>query len=398
MGVYLPIFKVVMRRIRALNAVRDLFRTHPVVTLVGPRQCGKTTLAKDLALGPGFRGGPVTRFDLEDPLDLARLANPRLALEGLEGLVIIDEVQRAPELFPLLRVLVDQKRKNRRFLVLGSASGDLLRQSSESLAGRAALYELTPFSHHEVIGLDRLWLRGGYPRAWLAKTERDAFTWLAQYVTTFLERDIPAFGVRVPPVALRRFWMMLAHVHGRVLNTSELGRAFGANHKTVGHYVDLLTSTFMVRQLQPWHANVSKRQVKAPKVYLRDSGLLHALLGVDSRQELDVRPEVGASWEGFALEAVVRELGLSATQVYFWATHGGAELDLFTHLRGRPWGFEFKRADAPRVTPSMRAALTDLELEHLFVVFPGTQRFALEDRITAVGLGALEKTLRPLRR
>ena len=385
-----------MRRIRALTAVRSLFRTHPVVTLVGPRQCGKTTLAKDLAQGPGFKNGQVTRFDLEDARDLARLAEPRLALESLDGLVIIDEVQRRPELFPVLRVLVDEHRPGQRFLVLGSASGDLLRQTSESLAGRSAYLELTPFSHHEVTGVDRLWLRGGFPRAWLAKTEPQAFEWLGQYVTTFLERDVPSFGVRVPPVALRRFWMMLAHVHGQVLNLSELGRAFGANYKTVAHYVDLLTSTFMVRQLQPWFANVGKRQVKAPKVYFRDTGVLHSLLGITSKAALDVHPMVGASWEGFALEAVVRELGLTPTQCFFWATHASAELDLLTHVHGRPVGFEFKRTDAPKVTPSMRIATEDLKLSHLFVVTPGTQVHALAKGITALGLGALATRLRPL--
>jgi predicted AAA+ superfamily ATPase len=387
-----------MLRVRALRLVGDLFRTHPVVTLVGPRQCGKTTLAHAIARSAQFRRGPVAHFDLENALDLERLQNPRLALEPLEGLVIIDEVQRSPELFPLLRVLVDRGPRNRRFLVLGSASGDLLRQSSESLAGRAALHELTPFSHHEVVGLDRLWLRGGFPRAWLARSDRDAFTWLDEYVTTFLERDIPSFGVRVPATALRRFWMMLAHVHGQVFNRSELARAFGADPKTIAHYVDLLTSTFMVRQLQPWHANVSKRQVKAPKLYFRDSGLFHALLGVTSKAELDVRPQVGASWEGFALEMVVRELGLRGSEAFFWATHGGAELDLYTQLKGKPFGFEFKRTDVPKVTPSMRAALADLRLEHLFVVMPGRERFALDDRITAVGLGVIEQAFKHLRR
>lgn len=380
-----------MQRTRALKAVRTLFRTHPVVTLVGPRQCGKTTLALDLARSAGFKAGPVTRFDLEDPTDLAQLSNPRLALEQLDGLVIIDEVQRSPELFPLIRVLVDQHRKNRRFLVLGSASGDLLRQSSESLTGRAALLELTPFSLHEVMGLDRLWLRGGYPPSWLARTERDAFTWLSQYVTTFLERDIPGFGVRVPAVALRRFWMMLAHVHGQILNLSEIGRSFGADHKTVAHYVDLLTSTFMVRQLQPWFANVTKRQVKSPKLFFRDSGLLHTLLGISSRAQLNVNPQLGASWEGFALEAVIRELELSASECFFWATHSNAALDLFAHVQGRPYGFEFKRADAPKVTASMHIALKDLKLEHLFVVFPGSQVFPLADRVTALGLASLSR-------
>ncbi len=378
-----------MKRVRALREVRELFRTHPVVTVVGPRQCGKTTLALQIAAAAPWRKGPVTRFDLEDPVDLARLEQPRLALEPLSGLVIIDEVQRRPELFPILRVMVDREPRRRRFLVLGSASGDLLRQSSESLTGRAATYELTGFSHHEVVGLDRLWLRGGFPRAWLARTEADAFSWLKQYVTTFLERDIPSFGVRVPPVALRRFWMMLAHVHGQVANLSELGRAFGADHKTIAHYVDLLTSTFMVRQLQPWFANVGKRQVKSPKLYLRDSGLLHELLGVRSRAELDVHPRVGASWEGFALESVARELELPASECFFWATHGQAELDLFAHVRGRPYGFEFKRADAAKVTPSMRIALGDLKLAHLFVVTPGHRSYPLDEKITALGLGAI---------
>lgn len=381
-----------------MNAVRDLFGTHPVVTLVGPRQCGKTTLAKELADGPGFKRGPVTRFDLEDARVRAHLQNPYLALEGLEGLVIIDEVQFSPELFPVLRVLVDQQVKNRRFLVLGSASGDLLRQSSESLTGRAALYELTPFSHHEIVGLDRLWLRGGYPRAWLARSDTDAFSWLQQYVTTFLERDLPSFGVRVPSVALRRLWMMLAHVHGQVLNLSELGRAFGADHKTVASYVDLLTSTFMVRRLQPWFANVSKRQVRAPKLYFRDSGLLHTLLGISSRAALDVHPSVGASWEGFALESVIRELGLGPTECFFWSTHAGAELDLFAHVRGKPFGFEFKRADVPTLTPSMRIALDDLKLQRLFVIVPVNQTFSLHERVTAVGLGVLEKRLKALLR
>jgi predicted AAA+ superfamily ATPase len=281
---------------------------------------------------------------------------------------------------------------------LGSASGDLLRQSSESLAGRAALHELTPFCQYEVVGLDRLWLRGGYPRAWLARTDADAFSWLSQYISTFLERDVPSFGVRVPAVALRRFWMMLAHLHGQVLNLSDLGRAFGADHKTVARYVDLLTSTFMVRQLQPWFANVSKRQVKAPKLYFRDSGLLHSLLGITTRALLDVHPSVGASWEGFALEGVIRELGLGPTECFFWATHAHAELDLFAHWKGKPYGFELKRADMPKVTPSMKIALEDLKLEHLFVVFPGTRVFSLADRITAIGLGAVDRRLKALLR
>jgi predicted AAA+ superfamily ATPase len=376
--------------------MRRLFRTHPIVALVGPRQCGKTTLAMDFAKEPGR--GAVTRFDLEDPEDLARMQNPRLALEGTRGLVIIDEVQRRPELFPILRVLVDRAPKARRFLILGSASGDLLRQSSESLAGRAAFMELTPFAHYEVNNVARHWLRGGYPRAFLAKTDADAFAWLGAYVSTFLERDIPSFGLRVPSDALRRFWMMLAHVHGQLLNHSELGRAFGATNKTIAHYIDILSATFMVRQLQPWFENISKRQVKAPKLYFRDSGLLHALLGIGSRARLDVSPRVGASWEGFALESVVRELGLASGECYCWATHAHAELDLLAFVGGRRFGFEFKRADAPRVTPSMRIALHDLGLEHLFAVYPGDRVFPLEENMSALGFDALGELPRRLGR
>jgi predicted AAA+ superfamily ATPase len=262
---------------------------------------------------------------------------------------------------------------------LGSASGELLRQTSESLAGRAAFFELTPFTQYEVVGLDRLWLRGGFPRAWLARTDADAFTWLDQYVTTFLERDLPSFGVRVAAVTLRRFWMMLAHVHGQIANLTD---------------VDLLTSTFMVRQLQPWFANVTKRQVKSPKVYFRDSGVLHSLLGIGSRNQLDVHPIVGASWEGFALEAVIRELGLRASECFFWSTHAGAELDLFAQVNGRAYGFEMKRTDAPKLTPSMRTAVQDLKLERLFVLFPGTETFPLHERVTALGLSVLGDRMR----
>jgi predicted AAA+ superfamily ATPase len=378
-----------VKRPRALEKVRDLFRSHPIVTLVGPRQCGKTTLALELARTAARRWGPITHFDLEDSRDLARLDNPRLALEGLSGLVIIDEVQRRPELFPILRVLVDRAPRNCRFLVLGSASGELLRQSSESLAGRTAFLELTPFSRYEVSSLQRLWLRGGFPRAYLARSDRLAFDWLDGYVSTFLERDIPSFGIRVPAEALRRFWMMLAHVHGGVLNHSELGRAFGATNKTIAHYLDILASTFMVRLLPPWFENISKRQVKAPKLLFRDTGLLHALLGVHATSALVSHPRVGASWEGFALECVVRELELKTGEVFFWATHADAELDLFAIINGQRFGFEFKRADAPKLTPSMKIALSDLKLRHLFVINPGDASFPLTKQITALGLDAL---------
>lgn len=294
-------------------------------------------------------------------------------------------------------MLVDRHPK-RRFLVLGSASGDLLRQSSESLAGRVAFFELGGFSPHEVPDLGKLWLRGGFPRSVLARSAAASMAWRKDYVTTFLERDIPSFGLRIPAAAMRRFWMMMAHVHGRILNLSELGRAFGATYQTMGHYLDILTSALMVRRLPPWFANISKRQVKSPKLYFRDSGLLHALLGIATPRDLEVHPSVGASWEGFALESVLRELEVGPGEHYFWSTHADAELDLLIFSGGRRFGFEFKRSDAPMVTRSMRIALADLELEHLFAVFPGAGEFPLDDRISGLGLDELRSPRARFRR
>lgn len=383
-----------MKRARHAREVGALLGRSPVVALLGPRQSGKTTLALEVSKAFARRGLPVTRFDLEDPTDQRRLEAPKLELEPLTGLVVIDEIQRAPDLFPLLRVLVDRGPRSRRFLVLGSASGELLRQTSESLAGRIAFHELSPFAHFEVPDPGRLWLRGGFPRAYLARSPAAAFGWLRDYVTTFLERDVPALGLRVPSSALRRFWIMLAHYHGQIMNFSELGRSLGVSDKTVRHYLDVLSATFMVRQLQPWHENLSKRQVKAPKVYFRDSGLMHALLEIDSMRALERHPKLGASWEGFALECVIRELGLRSEQAFFWATHGGAELDLLTFVAGRRIGFEAKRADAPSATKSMKVALDALGLDHLFVLHPGTAEIRLHERITAMGLSALSKALK----
>lgn len=374
-----------MDRPRALKELKKQFGVHRAVTLIGPRQCGKTTLAREYARGLPARM-PVTFFDLERAVDLQRLADPELALKELSGLVVIDEVQRRPELFPSLRYLIDYGPKSRKFLLLGSASGDLLRQTSESLAGRTGLMELTPFSFEETGELDKLWWRGGFPPAWLARTDEAAFKWLESYVSTFLERDIPSFGLRVPATALRRFWMMLAHVNGQTLNYAELARAFGATNKTVAHYTDILASTFMVRLLQPWFENISKRQVRAPKLYFRDTGVLHSLLSIPSRAALQAHPAIGASWEGFALETVIRSLSLVASDCFFWGTHGEAELDLLAFRKGQRVGFEFKRTLAPKVTPSMRIALEDLKLKHLYVVTPGDETFALTRDITALGL------------
>ena len=356
----------------------------PVVVLTGPRQCGKTTLARELLSedSPNY-------FDLEDPLSLARLDEPKTTLEPLQGLVVIDEIQRRPDLFPVLRVLADRKKQPAQFLILGSASGELLRQSSESLAGRMERIEIGGFTVAEV-GLQsvaKLWRRGSFPLAFLARTEMDSLAWRKQFIQTLLERDLPQWGVRVPAAALLRFWTMVAHYHGQTWNAAEPARALGVNPSTSRRYLDLLTDALMVRQLQPWHVNLGKRQVKMPKIYVRDSGLLHQLFGLGTEKAILSHPRVGASWEGFVIEQV---LGAeSHDEAYFWATHQGAEIDLILRRGDRLFGVECKRVDAPRLTPSIRIALDDLRLERVAIVYPGTKRFALTDRVEAVPLGAL---------
>lgn len=378
-----------------LERVRRLLRSHPVVGILGPRQVGKTTLAHDAVKG---RRGTATFFDLEDPADLARLADARLTLEPLRGLVVVDEIQRRPDLFPLLRVLADRPRHPARFLVLGSAAPDLLRQSSESLAGRIAYHELGGLSLEDV-GPDRterLWLRGGFPRSFLARTEREGDEWRRAFVRTFVERDLPQLGVAIPAATLERFWAMLAHYHAQVWNASELARSFGVSDATVRRYLDLLSATFVVRVLPPWSENLGKRQVRSPKVYLADSGILHALLGIRERGDLERHPKLGASWEGFALEAVVRRLGVDRRECHFWGTHAGAELDLLVVRGRRRWGFEFKRTSAPAVTRSMHVALRDLRLERLDVVHGGPHTFPLAPRVRAVAFRRLLDDLDPL--
>lgn len=351
----------------------------PVVVLSGPRQCGKTTLARQL-----LSTDSVNYFDLEDPTGLARLDEPVTALAPLRGLVVIDEVQRRPDLFPVLRVLADREGAPARFLILGSASGDLLRQTSESLAGRIERITMGGFSIEEVgpDAIDDLWRRGGFPRSYLASSESDSVVWRDQFILTLLERDLPQWGARVPAIALRRFWSVLAHYHGQTWSAAELARALGVSESTCRRYLDLLTDSFMVRQLQPYHANLRKRQVKSPKVYVRDTGLLHALLGIHTTKELLTHPRLGASWEGFALEQVLTTQGHD--EAYFWATHQGAEMDLVLRSGSRLLGVEFKRADAPKVTKSMRIALEDLGLDRIAVVYPGEKRYPLADRIEAV--------------
>ena len=337
-----------IRRRQHVDALLQRLRTFPVVAILGPRQIGKTTLARQV--GREYPG-PTHWLDLERPSDLNRLVDdPELVLDGLRGLIVIDEVQRRPELFPILRVLADRRPRRARFLVLSSASPDLLRQSSESLAGRINYYRLGGLGLDEV-GHDRLnrrWLRGGFPEAWLARSNPGAFLWLESFARTFLERDLPALGIRVPGPALRRFWTMLAHWHGQVWNSTEFARSFGVADTTVRRYLDILTSALVVRQLQPWHANIAKRQVKAPKIYLRDAGVLHALLGIDSMQSLNAHPKSGASWEGFLLEVIIDRLRLEDEHVHFWAAHTGAELNLMITRGGRRIGVEIKRTAAPQ--------------------------------------------------
>ncbi len=378
------------------RALRALLRQFPVVALIGARQVGKTTLARQLVASRRTR---TTVFDLERPADLARLASPDLALGPLMGLVVLDEIQRRPDLFPTLRVLADRPQRPASFLVLGSASPALLRQSSESLAGRIAYYELPPLSLWEVgpETLGRRWLRGGFPRAFLAPTDAESLVWREEFIRTFLERDLPQLGVTIPAPTLRRFWAMLAHYHGQLWNSAELGRAFGVAHTTIRRYLDLLTAGFVVRQLLPWHANLGKRQVKAPKVYIADSGLLHALLGLETQDALESHPAVGASWEGFALDAVALLLRARPEECNFWGTHTGSELDLLVRRARVALGFEFKRTDAPAITKSMRIALEDLRLDHLYVVHPGEATFPLAARVTALALTHAPAVLQPLR-
>jgi predicted AAA+ superfamily ATPase len=384
-----------IRRGGHLSEVKRLLRHHPVVGILGARQVGKTTLA---AMVASRWRRQVTRFDLEDFEHRARLADPKLALQELKGLVVLDEAQHLPELFPILRVLADRAGTPARFLLLGSASPERARRTSESRAGRISYHRLRGFALDEVgaRAAATLWLRGGFPRAFLAASDRDAAEWLRGFVATFLARDIPQLGVTIPSETLGRFWRMLAHWHGQQWSASELGRSFGVADHTVRRYLDLLAGAFVVRVLPPWSENLAKRQVKAPKVYIADSGLLHALLGVASMDDLLSHPKVGASWEGFAIEEAIAHTGARPEECFFWATHAGAELDLFLTRGRQRVGFEVKRTTAPRVTPSMRAALADLRLDRLCVIHAGRESFPLGDRITAVPLVRLRRDVAPL--
>jgi predicted AAA+ superfamily ATPase len=365
--------------------IQQAFAIHPIVGLLGPRQCGKTTLARQYIQDKFQQLPHPNYFDLEDAEDIARLKHPQRALSQLSGLIVIDEVQYMPELFPSLRVLVD-RHPEQHYLILGSASRDLLQQSSESLAGRIEYIELTPFTAFEVDNLSQLWLRGGFPKAYLAENEQQSARWCKAYIKTFLERDIPNLGINIAAAKLRRFWMMLTHYHGNIFNASEIGKSLGFSHTTAQEYLDILSGTFMIRELSPWYENITKRQVKSKKIYFRDSGILHSLLNIEDQAQLLVHPKLGASWEGFALEAVIQYYAKPAEECFFWATHAQAELDLLLFIDGKKVGFEFKYADAPKMSKSMHIACEDLALDELHVIYPGQQQYALADNVDVIGL------------
>ncbi len=368
-----------IKRPAAICQLETALNRSRVIALLGPRQCGKTTLARRFVSpeSPHY-------FDLEDPLSLARLDEPMTALRNLTGLVVIDEIQRRPDLFPILRVLADRDPLPARFLILGSASPSLLRQSSESLAGRLETVHIGGLTLADV-GLkahEKHWLRGGFPLSFLAGNEADSLAWRKNFIQAFLERDIPQLGAGTAAMTLFRFWTMLAHYHGQVWNAAEPARSLGVNESTVRRYLDLLTALFMVRQLPAWQTNLKKRQVKSPKIYFRDSGLLHQLLGIRTGENLLSHPKSGASWEGYIVEAILT--AAQPDEAYFWGTYAGAELDLLLFKGGRRIGVEVKRADAPRLTPSMRTALTDLNLDRIRVIYPGERRYKLAESVEVI--------------
>lgn len=376
-----------INRTALINQIETQFQIHPVCALLGPRQCGKTTLAKAYASLEHIT--PVYRFDLEDPNHLAQLENPKLALEPLEGLVVIDEIQLKPHLFPYLRVLADEK-PDCRYLILGSASRDLIQQSSESLAGRIGYIEITPLQLQECgyEHLQQLWFRGGFPRSYLAPQDEASLLWRKAYIQTFLERDLSLLGFNQSPQVMRRLWVILAHYHGNILNYSDIGRSLAISDMTVRRYIDILQGAFMIRVLKPWFENIHKRQVKTPKVFIRDSGLLHSLLEINLTH-IPMHPKTGASWEGFALEEVIHHHQLETEECYFWSSTGEAELDLLFTKNNKKLGFEFKYTDSPKVTSSMKKAIDCLKLDFLTLIVPGDMDYLLSENIRVCGLSSL---------
>jgi uncharacterized protein len=381
-----------INRRRYLESLEKATQRSPITALLGPRQTGKTTLARQFA-----ENKPATFFDLESIPDQRRLQNPELVLGSLEGNIILDEIQLMPELFGTLRVLVDRPGQKARFIILGSASPEIIRNASESLAGRVEFIDLNGFDLSEVgsSNWQSLWVRGGFPRSFLAGDESDSLNWREGFIRTFLERDIPQLGISLSSTAMRRFWTMLAHYHAQTWNASELSRSMGLSDKTVRGYLDILTGAFMVRQLQPWYQNLSKRQVRAPKIYLRDSGLLHSLLNIQDIHGLLGHPKVGASWEGFVIEQVVQII--SPAETYFWATHNGVELDLLFFYKGKRYGVEVKFNEAPEITHSMQTASYDLDLAHLWIIYPGKESYQVEKKISVYPLERLPELPNKLR-
>jgi len=374
-----------MKRESYIEQIRNAFKVNPIVAILGPRQAGKTTLAKQY-IDIVDDCPPENFFDLEDSFDLSRLENPHVVLSGLEGLIVIDEVQMSPDLFKALRVLIDKHRDKQRYLILGSASNELLHQSSETLAGRISYIEMMPFTYPEVHDVNTLLIRGGFPRSFLAESEQISVDWRKSFVKTYLEKDIPSFGFQIDPQNIRRFWMMLAHYHGCTFNASEIGRSMQKSNHTITRYCDILTNTFMIRQLAPWHENIRKRQVKSPKIYFRDVGILNTLLGIKNNSELQLNPKLGSIWEGFALEEIIRMQKANSEDCYFWATHSNAELDLMIIINGKKYGFEFKYSDVPKISKSMRIALDDLKLEKITIIYPGDKATQLDEKVYAIGL------------
>jgi hypothetical protein len=370
-----------------IETITQNLKTFKVCALLGPRQCGKTTIATQYANLCKEKGEKVHFFDLEDPDHLNALENPKLVFQRLSGLIIIDEIQRIPELFTVIRVMVDHYDK--KFLILGSASQELIRQSSETLAGRIIYNEVHPFRFNETHAINQLWFRGGFPLSYLSESEQSAQEWLKAYVKTFLEKDIPSFGFDINPSLIRRFWTMLCGYHGNIFNASELGQSLDLNHKTTRRYLDILTGTFMMRTLQPWHANIQKRQVKQPKVYFRDSGIFHVLMGIKTSEDLLLNAKLGASWEGFAMEEIISELKAEPEDCFFWATHGGAEIDLLINTPTGLNAYEFKFSNQPKITKSIQEAITTLELKKVSIVVPGNMEYPLSEQVWVVGLEKL---------
>jgi uncharacterized protein len=378
-----------IQRTPEIELLKRLLRNNPIVAILGPRQCGKTTLSRQFS---SQWSKNVTVFDLENPLDAQRLQEPLLALENIEGLIIIDEIQRSPDLFPVLRVLADRQKKTK-YLVLGSASRDLIRQSSESLAGRISYAEIGGFSLRLLgaVKAEKLWIRGTFPRSFLAASETASYQWRQDFIATFLERDIPQLGITIPAKSLGRFWKMLAHYHGQIFNASEIGKSLSISDHTAQRYLDLLSGTFMVRQLRPWFYNTKKRIIKRPKVYFRDSGILHALFTLEGKKDVFSHPKLGASWEGFALEETIKAAGLKEDEAFFWGVHAAGEIDLVFQKKGELYGVKVKYGQAPNLTQSMSSALKELSMKRLWIIYPGKESYPLDRKVTVLSLSDLHK-------